>query len=65
MQRRAAPVSVRFMARYDFTGSSIASRFNESQNSMNSSRRCATWMRLGTFTIICTENIGAPVCAAG
>src|SRR6185437_16742355 len=49
----------------DFTGSRMASRLSESQKSMNSSRRCAMWMRLGTFTIICTENIGAPVCAAG
>src|SRR6185437_9553611 len=52
-------------AHQDFTGSRMASRFSESQNSMNSSRRWATWMRLGTLTIICTENIGAPVCAAG
>ena len=51
--------------RQDFTGSRIASRLSESQNSMNSSRRCATWMRLGTLTIICTENMGAPVWAAG
>src|SRR5581483_12299116 len=53
------------LCRQDFTGSRMASRLSESQNSMNSSRRCATWIRLGTFTIICTENIGAPVCAAG
>ncbi len=31
---------------------------------MNSSRSTPMCSRLGTFTIICTENIGAPVCAA-
>jgi len=46
------------------TGSSIASRFNRSHSSRNSSRSCAICTEAGILTAICTANIGAPVCAA-
>src|SRR5690606_37951581 len=46
------------------SGSRMASRLSWSHKSMNSSRKAAIRIFAGMCTIICTENIGAPVCAA-
>ena len=53
-----------YMTGYALTGSRIESRLSCSQRSRNSSRNCAIGAAPGMLTVICTENIGAPVCAA-
>ena len=45
-------------------GSVSPSNFDTAFQTLNASRTLATCTLLGMCTTICTENIGAPVCAA-
>src|SRR5690606_15902388 len=48
----------------NFIGSMIASRLSPSQNSRTSSRSAARCIEPGMPTVICAENMSAPVCMA-